>query len=223
MNGSLKAFTLPVALIIATILLWGPFKLESFFNNLILIYWIGIIVLFAFILQLLQNSLQWKLDSEIRFKPKHYELKLNLSIFTLLGVFISAVRSSSASFMLLSNALWPSIVGFILLFDAIVFIAWANWQFAKQFSRNKNIEAKHELITSGVYQFIRHPRDLGLIIFTVSCALTFNSVISLIFSILYIIITVCRIKDEDDFLENEFGGTWIEYKNNTPALFPFIY
>ncbi len=223
MNTFHQIFSFWLSLIIGFALLWGPFRLLELVESPLILAWTTIVMLFTFILLLLHKTLHWKLASKTQYAAKYEQLKLNLAVFLFLGVMIASVRSASTRFLLITDYVWVPVLGFIILFDALTLIAWSQWHFAKRFMRNKNQAAKHELVSDGLYSVIRHPRDLGLMIFSLSCSLTFNSILGLIFSVLYILVAIMRIKDEEAFLKQEFGQEWIDYTKNTSSLIPFLY
>jgi protein-S-isoprenylcysteine O-methyltransferase Ste14 len=223
MNKITNIVSFWLSLVIGFALLWSPFRLGQLVESPLLLTWLIVVLLFTFILLLLHSTLQWKLESNTQYSAKHEQLKLNLAVLLFLGVIIASVRSATTEFLLISDSIWVRVIGLIILFDALTLISWSQWIFAKRFSRNNNVAAKHELVTHGLYSVIRHPRELGLMIFVLSCSLTFNSILGLIVSFGFIYISLLRIKDEDYFLKQEFGQEWEEYAKNTSSLIPYIY
>lgn len=82
----------------------------------------------------------------------------------------------------------------------------------------------HELVTTGIYNFIRHPSYTGLI-FGFLGLLTFlqSGFATLIFLFIGIPAYLYRIKVEEKALFNKFGENFLAYRQRTYALLPLIY
>ena len=90
-------------------------------------------------------------------------------------------------------------------------------------STRLRIVEEPKLVTSGVYQYIRHPLYLGDICRNIGVPLFFNSLSGLILIILGNIFLLIRIRIEEDLLIEEFGDEYIEYKKRTKKLIPYVY
>lgn len=81
---------------------------------------------------------------------------------------------------------------------------------------------KRKLIRNGPYGYVRHPIYLAAIVEVMAIPLIFNAFYVLIFSFLVCIpMQAKRAYFEEKGLSEIFGQEYIEYKDNTPALFPF--
>jgi protein-S-isoprenylcysteine O-methyltransferase Ste14 len=104
---------------------------------------------------------------------------------------------------------------------ALVF--WSGLALGKQYSAEVTIQKDHQLITTGLYHTIRHPRYLGLISLGIGTACVFHSWIGLGTSILLLGVLWLRIKDEEALLHREFGAAWEVYCQHSWRLIPFLY
>ena len=93
----------------------------------------------------------------------------------------------------------------------------------RQYSADVTIQKEHQLITSGIYRLIRHPRYLGVIALSIGVSCIFRSWIGLAASIIFFAILLFRIRDEEDTLANEFGEAWDKYCLNSWRLIPYLY
>jgi len=103
------------------------------------------------------------------------------------------------------------------------FMNWAVIALGRQFSTDVTLQDGHQLITSGPYRRIRHPRYLGILIFLAGLSLTFRSLVSLLSVIVTFGVIVWRIHDEENLMEHQFSRQWTEYKLKTKALIPFLF
>lgn len=86
------------------------------------------------------------------------------------------------------------------------------------------IKDDHELLTSGIYHYIRHPIYSGGLIGLIGYYILFGSiVVFLIIFPLYFIVFRHRIIFEENMLVNEFGEKYEQYKKESYRLVPFIY
>lgn len=109
--------------------------------------------------------------------------------------------------------LLTALTGFVIMNLAVIALD-------RQFSVNVTIQHKHELITKGIYHYVRHPRYLGILLFFMGIALVFNSWGCLLFTSLLLPVLIWRIKDEDKLLSTTFNEAWLAYKKQTGCLLP---
>jgi protein-S-isoprenylcysteine O-methyltransferase Ste14 len=85
------------------------------------------------------------------------------------------------------------------------------------------IREDHQLITHGVYRFIRHPIYLGVILVFIGIAVYASSLYGLLAFSALIPVFLNRIRMEERLLTEEFGDEYRTYKEATSKLIPFIY
>ncbi len=78
-----------------------------------------------------------------------------------------------------------------------------------------------ELIITGIHKYVRHPLYLGTFIFIWGLLLLIPLLSLLISNTVITIYTLIGIKFEEEKLIEEFGQSYIEYKNEVPKLLPF--
>jgi protein-S-isoprenylcysteine O-methyltransferase Ste14 len=85
------------------------------------------------------------------------------------------------------------------------------------------IREGHQLITHGIYRFVRHPMYLGVIL-VVSGLPVYAASLHVFFAMLVLIpIILIRITLEEKLLLEEFQDAYQEYRETTKKLIPFIY
>jgi protein-S-isoprenylcysteine O-methyltransferase Ste14 len=85
------------------------------------------------------------------------------------------------------------------------------------------IREDHQLITHGVYRFIRHPIYLGVILVFIGFAVYASSLYGLLAMSALIPVFLNRIRMEERLLTEEFGDEYRTYKEATSKLIPFVY
>lgn len=97
-------------------------------------------------------------------------------------------------------------------------------QLSKYGSGLLQIEEDHVLITTGIFEHIRHPVYAGGLMGIVGIYLAFRSIIMLIMvSTLYFMVIRHRLLFEEQLLIREFGEDYKKYMKNTKRLTPFLY
>lgn len=90
-------------------------------------------------------------------------------------------------------------------------------------SRTIEVQENQKLITTGLYGIVRHPMYTATIFLFLSMPLILGSIISFIIFLIYPLIIVKRIKNEEEVMERELKG-YKEYKEKVKyKMMPFIW
>ena len=114
-------------------------------------------------------------------------------------------------------------IGLGTVFVGFSLMNWAVIALKNQFSVDVTIQENHQLITTGPYSYIRHPRYLGLILFLSGTSLVFRSWMAFIFAVASVLVLIWRIRDEETLMRQEFADTWEEYTKRSWRLIPYVY
>jgi protein-S-isoprenylcysteine O-methyltransferase Ste14 len=80
-----------------------------------------------------------------------------------------------------------------------------------------------KLVISGPYRYTRNPMVFGMNSIYFAIAVYLNSLISLIFVILFLlVITIYLRLAEEKRLLKDFGNEYLEYKRNVSMIIPFL-
>ena len=86
------------------------------------------------------------------------------------------------------------------------------------------IRENHEFVQSGPFRFVRHPAYFSMILELAALALICGAIWTLLLvPIFFIPALYLRIRLEEAALIEKFGPAYVEYRRNTPALFPAIW
>lgn len=113
--------------------------------------------------------------------------------------------------------------GLILVVVGFVLMQMAEKNLTKQFSIRVTLQENHQLIQSGPYKFIRHPRYLGILAFFIGISLTFQFYLALFTVLTLFFVLLWRIYAEEALLRQEFGAAWESYCAKTWRLIPFVF
>jgi protein-S-isoprenylcysteine O-methyltransferase Ste14 len=114
-------------------------------------------------------------------------------------------------------------LGVAVLVVGVVLRIWPVFVLGHRFSGLVAIQPGHTLVTTGIYQTVRNPSYLGMLLTGVGWALGFRSVAGLVVASLMLIPTVARIRSEEALLSSEFGAQYREYCAHTWRLIPGVY
>lgn len=114
-------------------------------------------------------------------------------------------------------------LGLTLLLAGGVLRVWPMFVLGQRFSALVAIQERHELVTGGLYGYVRHPSYLGALLGYVGWVLVFRSLLGLVLLLPACWLVVERINAEEQLLASEFGGTYADYRKRTWRLLPGVY
>jgi protein-S-isoprenylcysteine O-methyltransferase Ste14 len=99
-------------------------------------------------------------------------------------------------------------------------LVWVHATLGRHFSDRLNLQAQHQLITSGPYRWVRHPMYSFLFLFFIASAQVSANALIAACSLLLIANIWVRIKHEERMLRDHFGPAFDDYAAKTPRLLP---
>ena len=100
---------------------------------------------------------------------------------------------------------------------------WPVYVLGNRFSGLVAIQPGHTLVTGGIYQYVRNPSYLGLLIGTLGWGLAFRAVAGVVLTLLLIPPLVARMRAEEALLQSQFGAEYDAYRTRTWRLIPGLY
>jgi protein-S-isoprenylcysteine O-methyltransferase Ste14 len=113
--------------------------------------------------------------------------------------------------------------GLALFSFGFIFMHWAQAVLGKQFSIHVKLQDDHKLVSEGLYRHVRHPRYLGIILFTTGIAFVFRSWMALILVAILVMVLLWRIHEEELLMSQEFGKDWTEYCRKSWRMIPYVF
>jgi protein-S-isoprenylcysteine O-methyltransferase Ste14 len=149
------------------------------------------------------------------------ELAIIFSIF-IISVFNLAVRENGRQqFDSVVDTI--RVAGLAFLVTGFVIRMLARRTLGKFFSTQLRVLDDHEIVTDGIYHYIRHPAYLGLLFIFLAVPLLFYSLYGFILIVLGIPDVIYRIRREESMLITRFGNAYLKYMKTSKKLLPFIY
>ena len=103
------------------------------------------------------------------------------------------------------------------------FTWWARIHLGRFWSAAVTLKADHTLIRSGPYAITRHPIYTGLLLAVLATALARGSLSGLLGFGLILLGLVLKLRQEEQFLNTQFGSAYDAYKKDVPALIPRLW
>lgn len=129
------------------------------------------------------------------------------SIYTVLWVF----GTDPSGWLPFSN-LPLKVLGLMMFFTGgvLVMLGWS-----------KIFNSKNNLVTNGIYKYVRHPQYLGILLATLSLIVYSFSPISVMLWPVLVVIYYRLAKKEERDVESRFGEEYREYRRNVSMFMPF--
>jgi protein-S-isoprenylcysteine O-methyltransferase Ste14 len=103
------------------------------------------------------------------------------------------------------------LVSTVLFWGGIVVIA-RGWRLIHR--------AQGELVTAGIYRYVRHPQYLGLFMIIIALLIQWPTIISVLMAPILFWSYVRLARREEKEMEAQFGETYRAYKTQVPAFMP---
>ena len=209
-----------MGVILVSILLLVPAGTIYYWNAWLFMGMLFIPMLIVGIILMFKNPML--LESRLDVKEKENEQKQVIvysGLMFLLGFIIAGLNFRFS---------WSILPDIVIIISSILFlIAYSLYGEVLRentyLSRTVGVQKNQKVIDTGLYGTVRHPMYAITIILFLTMPLILGSIISFIIFLMYPIIIVKRIKNEEEVLEKELKG-YREYKKKVKyRLLPFIW
>lgn len=163
--------------------------------------------------------------TKVANRPKTYLQKVppNISAVILIILILGIFKIGTFEKGIIENEEICRIIG-LLFFIGFSFLQVLSFkQLGNNYSQEILILKDHQLHTSGLYSFIRHPQYLSQILADIGAAVALMSYIALpLVLLIELPLFLLRAKEEERILKKHFGDEFISYKKKSGFIFPFI-
>lgn len=209
-----------LGVVIIGLLIFLPAGTINFINGWIFMGVLFIPMLFAGIIMMIKNPTLLKSRLEAKEKEKSQNIIIKLSGLMFIVGFIIAGLDYRYKWVELPQ--WITYVSSIVLL--LSYLMWAEVLRENTYlSRTIKVTETQKVVDTGLYGIIRHPMYTATIFLFLSMPMILGSLISLFIFLLYPIIIVCRILNEEKYLAKNLEG-YTEYMEKVKyRLIPFIW
>ena len=209
-----------IGLIIICILLFIPAGTINYPNGWLFIALLFIPMLFAGIIMIFKSPdlLRRRLNAKEEEKEQKTVILLSGIIF-LVAFILAGLNFRYGWFKLPTVLIIISSVIFLIAYIMYAEVLREN----EYLSRTVEVSENQKVVDSGLYGIVRHPMYTSTIFLFLSMPLVLDSIFSFIVMLVYPIIIIFRIRNEEKVLENELAG-YEEYKEKVKyKLIPFLW
>jgi protein-S-isoprenylcysteine O-methyltransferase Ste14 len=160
--------------------------------------------------------------SEIKEKPKIFLQKFPpvLSMLSLVALVLAVFQIGTLDYTDEFNLIRYIGLAVYLVFSWVQ--VWSFKSLGDNYSQDIMIKKKHELVSKGPYNIIRHPQYLCQILLDLGAAAATFGVVVGIFALIEIPIYIMRASVEDKLLYKHFAEKFSDYKKKSGFMIPFI-
>ncbi|MBO5275322.1 MAG: isoprenylcysteine carboxylmethyltransferase family protein [Clostridia bacterium] len=209
-----------LGVVLVGVLIFLPAGTLAFFNG-----WLFMAVLFvpmfiAGIVMMFKNPDLLKTRLNAKEKRGKQAVVVRLSGLMFLAGFIAAGLGFRFGWYTLPRSV---VIGASILFLAAYLLYAEVLRENTYLSRTIEVQENQKVIDTGLYGIVRHPMYSSTLLLFLSMPLVLGSVFSFVIFLAYPCIIVKRIKDEEEFLEEELEG-YRAYKQKVRyRLIPFVW
>lgn len=209
-----------IGLIIIGLLLFIPAGTLNYFNGWLFMALLFIPMLIAGIIMFIKSPdlLRKRLNAKEETNEQKIVILVSGIIF-LLSFILAGLNFRFGWFHLSRTAIIIASIIFLLSYIMYAEVLRENMYL----SRTVEVSENQKVVDSGLYGIVRHPMYTSTIFLFLSMPLILDSIFSFAVMLIYPIIILFRIRNEEEMLENELDG-YREYKEKVKyKVLPFIW
>lgn len=115
------------------------------------------------------------------------------------------------------------VLGVGLSIYAIIMLPWATWTLGRMYVPGAGVYKDHKLITSGPFQYVRHPIYSAILALWLGAAVGTLNWLLLVTWPVYVAGVMKPARAEEELLQAKFGDTYEEYAEETGRLIPQLW
>jgi protein-S-isoprenylcysteine O-methyltransferase len=114
--------------------------------------------------------------------------------------------------------------GVAVIIAGLLLRAWGMHTLGRAYTRTLRASSDQRLVQAGPYRLIRHPGYAGSLLVWIGYALGIgNWIIAILAGALLLAAYAWRISAEETLLSSAFGTEYLQYRQHTRRLVPFLY
>lgn len=149
-------------------------------------------------------------------------IQVLLSVAGYFLLFDPAFSIGILSRRIIPPALFVTLLGIGLTAVGAAFAVWARIVLAGNWSSDVTVKENHVLTTRGPYRVVRHPIYSGLLLAVLATAISFGLVRCFVGWLCVFTGFWMKLRVEEQFMTQQFGGQYVQYSQRVKALIPKI-
>ena len=121
------------------------------------------------------------------------------------------------------NYMLVDIVGFVISLIGLAFCLYAQIKRGNSWRVGIDEKVKTDLVTTGLYKYIRNPTYLGLFLLNIGVWLIWPTWTMFFLNLVFVLFLDIQVRCEEDYLLSLHGLKFAEYKERTKRYIPFLY
>jgi protein-S-isoprenylcysteine O-methyltransferase Ste14 len=149
--------------------------------------------------------------------------RVMLGLLSLSGFLLPLLYSATRwlSFANYSLPTWAGWLGVVLILAALLVFWRGHFDLGLNWSPTLEIRTEHQLVTYGIYGYIRHPMYASQWLWVFAQALLLQNWLAGFLSILvWTVFYFLRVGPEENMMLDKFGDQYRQYMKKTGAIFP---
>ncbi len=114
-------------------------------------------------------------------------------------------------------------VGLLLVVVGVGFSIWARIYLGGNWSGSVTVKRDHTLIRGGPYRIVRHPIYTGFLLALLGVALIIGQLRGLLGVAVLFLSFWLKSRQEEQFMEEQFGAEYRTYQHQVKGLIPYIF
>jgi protein-S-isoprenylcysteine O-methyltransferase Ste14 len=123
----------------------------------------------------------------------------------------------------LPRAAWMAPAGALVVVAGLLFAVWARLGLGRNWSGLVTVQQSHVLVRTGAYRLVRHPIYSGLLLALIGNVVAIDAWRGMLAIALVLWAVQRRVRQEEAFMIETFGGDYESYRGETAAVIPFIW
>lgn len=127
-----------------------------------------------------------------------------------------------ATTRILPDTLPVFLAGLLVMLAGQGFAIWARVHLGTNWSGRPAIRENHTITRTGPYAMVRHPIYTGLLTGILGTAIATGALVAFVALLVMIVLFLIKIRMEEQFLLEEFGEEYEQYRREVRALVPWV-
>lgn len=159
-------------------------------------------------------------ESSAFFSKRNLSKIIVLAAFGVVGVQLLGV----SLFEMPIKSLWQQVLGFLLVVIGLGIAVIGRYNLGTNWANcyEYQVKPKQELVTKGIYAYIRHPLYAGISLFLIGSELVVQSYLFYVYCFVFLGANQ-QAKWEEELLLRKFGDTYKSYMKRTKRFIPFLW